>query len=508
MLAGLATMRRAPWALAPFFIEGAVVALAVGSGLLPASPQSVVAGAAFPLDSLFDVKRSIGYAHSWLGLVIVLAVSIVVRGAILAACVHLSEKEPPPFVPLWRRAVRLVAVAEAALFPGSALFFIGVVLRYAPFVWLAALLTFLPALLMARRAAWLGREDLGRSAPAPYAGSFLVNAAILCLAGAAMSALGRQGSWTAALVPVAIAPIQAAFFYGWRAQASGAAPAERSRVIAALTAATLVVFGVLIIGDRMGQDDFGNRTVQGLSGSVVLLGGADSTSTAGSLSDFDVRFLGWEADDGSVLSYTDSPRYTKVDTRGDLGEIAAVIARQIEATAPPVSMFGHSQAALILDRMIVADLALPATAVVISSPPQTTPDLNVPPPDEIGEGRPGGDLARGFAWLLDRVGLSAYDVDVEASPVNLGDVVPDGDGGVRRMSVWALADSVWLDSDWRRPNEANFVAITDHVGAVVDSYALEKSADFFAGEDVGDDEGSWRGALATTLRYAFAPWRP
>ena len=278
--------------------------------------------------------------------------------------------------------------------------------------------------------------------------------------------------------------------------------------MAAVVGTALLVFGVLIVGDRLGKGGFGNRTVDGLAGSVVLLGGADSTTTTGSLSDLDVRFLGWEEDDGILLSYDDDSRYTKTDTRGDLDRVAHVVARQVEGTAPPVALFGHSQAALILDRMIVSDLALPESAVVISPPPHTTPDLEVPAPNEIAEGKPGGDLARGFAWLLERLGFTPYDVDTDASPTNLADVIPGGDGGVRRMSVWALADSVWLDSDWRRSDETNLVAVTDHVGAVSDGYALERSADFFAGEDAGDDEGSWRGALATTLRYAFAPWRP
>jgi len=506
MIAGLSTLRRAPNAFVPFLLGGSVAALAVGSGLLPASPQSTIAGAVFPLDVLFDVKRSIGHAHSWPALVAALVVPIGVRSALLAAAVHLAEDPRPPFLQLWAGAARLVALAVVSLFPGAALFFIGVVIRYAPFVWLAALLTFVPALLMARRATWLGREDQGRAAPAPYIGSFLVNAAGLCLAGAAMSGLAGSGSWISAMVLLVLAPIEAAFFFGWRAQVSGAAPPERSRVIAALTAAALLVFGVLVAGDRMGQGDFGNRTVAGRAGTLVLLGGVDSTSERGSLAGFDVRFLGWQQEDGVLLSYSDGPRYSKADTHSDLGDVAVLVGRQIGTADRPVALFGHSQAALILDRMVVSDLALPDSAVVISSPPHYASELSVPAPGETGPGKPGGDLARGFSWLLDRVGLSPFDVDAPAIPRD--DVVPENTSGIRRMSVWALGDSVWLDSDWRRRNEVNVVSISDHVGALVDRYVLEETAAFFAGEDVGDDEGSWRGALATGLRFAFAPWRP
>ena len=139
IFAGLSTLRRVPGAGLPFVIEGAAVALAIGLGLLPAVPQSVIAGAVFPLDVLFDVKRSIGFAHSWVGLVIALMLSVGVRSAILTAAIHLSGDSELSVRALLKRSVQTVATAVAALFPGAALFFIGVVLRYAPFVWLAAL---------------------------------------------------------------------------------------------------------------------------------------------------------------------------------------------------------------------------------------------------------------------------------------------------------------------------------------------------------------------------------
>ena len=50
----------------------------------------------------------------------------------------------------------------------------------------------------------------------PYLGSFLVNSAILCLGGTAMSSLAHTGRWSAAIVPLVLAPVQAAFFFGWR----------------------------------------------------------------------------------------------------------------------------------------------------------------------------------------------------------------------------------------------------------------------------------------------------
>jgi len=82
------------------------------------------------------------------------------------------------------------------------------------------------------------------------------------------------------------------------------------------------------------------------------------------------------------------------------------------------------------------------------------------------------------------------------------------DKEVSRVSVWALGDSVWLDSDWRRPGEINLLALTDHVGVTNNSRALDATRNFLGGARITDDEVSWRAFLATVVRYAFEPWRP
>ena len=122
-------------------------------------------------------------------------------------------------------------------------------------------------------------------------------------------------------------------------------------------------------------------------------------------------------------------------------------------------------------------------------------------------GRVGGDLSRGFSALLDLVGLEPFDIDAPASPTNLEPVeVPDA--AVPRLSVWALADSVWLSGDWRYPGSVNVVAFTDHVGVINDPLAIEATRRFFAGEVLPDDGLSWRGFTASLIRYAFEPYRP
>ncbi len=152
-------------------------------------------------------------------------------------------------------------------------------------------------------------------------------------------------------------------------------------------------------------------------------------------------------------------------------------------------------------------MPLPERVVFLASPPPTPPPVEVPLPDEDGDGRPGGDLARGLSWLLEKVGFEPFNVDAPNSPTNINaDVVKDAP--VPRLTVWALGDSVWLDGDWRRPGEINIVALTDHVGVTDNAYAFDSAAKFYAGEKVEDDETSWKGVAVGVLKYAFEPWRP
>jgi hypothetical protein len=239
-----------------------------------------------------------------------------------------------------------------------------------------------------------------------------------------------------------------------------------------------------------------------------MLGGVDSTSKTGALADFDPRYVGFRDAQTTYLSYrgVDEP-YSASDTRGDLREIADVVGEQIDAANQPRFLLGHSQASLILDRLIEANGPLPDRATILAPSPPLPPPFEVPKPDVDGAGKPGGDLSRGFAELIDLVGLQSFDIDAPASPVRVGRVVePDAD--VDRLSVWALGDSVWLYSDWRRPGELNVIALSDHVGVTNNTRAIDVAERFYDGKKVEGDEESWRGGLASLLGHAFAPWRP
>ena len=508
LAAGLARFRQAPAALIPMTVEGMIAGVLIAVGILPHTGASAGVGAVFPLDVFFDLKQTLAQTPSWAMFALAIVASVVVRSGVLAATLAVSDGSFASFFATWKRTARLVTVAAAVLLPSAVLMFSGMASRYAPFIWAGALLGFFPALALVRKAM---RVDAGAGPTdtkgLPEGPSFLAYAYALALFGAAMSSFGEIGRFASAAIVIFTAPFHALVFLGWREHARNGTYPGGGTVAVAMTAITIAILLVGTVYDRVihklppvGRTD--------VPGSLLLLGGVDSTSETGALTDVDVRHFGFSDERWKLLSYRGpGQRTTKADTHRDLSETAAAVAEQIEEAERPISLLGHSQAALILDRLLDEGLETPDRSVVLAPPPPFPPALDIPPPGESGPGKPGGDAARFFAAALGTIGLDAFDVDAEAFPTNLRPVVII-DSRVRRLSVWALGDSVWLDRDWRRPGELNVVALTDHVGIVNNGRAISTSKAFYLGQEPEDDEASWRGAFVSLLRHVFAPWRP
>ena len=488
--------------------EGLVAGVLIAVGALPHTGAAAAAGAAFPLDVFFDVKQALAQTSGWAVFVVAIVVSVVVRSAVLAATLAAADGSFESFVTTWFRAATVVLMASVVLMPAAVLMFAGMASRYAPFIWAGALFGFWPALALARRAV---RIDAGAGPTdtngLPEAFSFLAYSYLIALFGAAMSSLGGIGPFASAAIVIFSAPFHALMFLGWREHArNGTYPGGGTTAVAL----TCVTIGILLLGtvyDRY-VHELPPVARTDAAGTLLLLGGVDSTSETGALTGADVRSFGFPEDRSELLSYRGpGERTTRADTHRDLSMAAEAVSRQIEEAEPPTSLLGHSQAALILDRMIDEGLEAPDRAVVLAPPPPFPPALNVPAPGERGPGKPGGDAARFFAGALEAVGLDAFDVDTEAFPTNLEPVVII-ESRIRRLSVWALGDSVWLDRDWRRPGETNVVALTDHVGIVNNGRAIATAKGFFVGRVPEDDEATWRGAFVSLLRHVFAPWRP
>ena len=489
-------------------VEALLVAFLVGTDALPAGGGTAPAVAAFPLDIYFDIREALTHGHDWVWFASIVATSIMFRSLVLSSSLWLADGAKGSLAVAWAGAARLCAIAAVALLPAAAVFFTATAIRYAPFIWLGALLGLVPAVILARHGV---RLDSGTGPPpgkgVPELFGFLAYAYLIALSGYTLQVIGDESAVLAALFVASLGPLHAIFFLGWREHVREEKFPGGGLVSAVATAALVGLLLVTSVYDRYVRNPPPVPSAEA-SGTLLLLGGVDSTSKTGALSDFDPRYVGFRDSQTRVLSYKgiDQP-YTAKDTRGDLREIAEAVGDQIAAIENrPIFLLGHSQAALILDRMIESGGPLPDRASQFAPSPPIPPPFEVPKPDVVAAGKPGGDLARGFASLMDLVGLEAFDIDAPASPVRVGRVVEPR--GVDRVSVWALGDSVWLYGDWRRPGETNVIAISDHVGVTNNSRAIDATKRFFEGKKIEGDEESWKGGLASLLGHAFAPWRP
>jgi hypothetical protein len=509
ILAGIRALRRTPLATLPLTIEGLIGAVLILVGAIPATGAGVPSTAAFPLDIFFDLKQAVAFSTGWGYFAAAVGLGILVRSGILAATLWLSDGRPGPFAVAWARTMKLALIAAVALVPSAALFFAGVATRYAPFVWLAALLGVVASVLLVRRAM---RMDMGGGDPrgkgVPEAPNFISYVYLIIAFGAAMSVLSDgPGKWASALLLACLGPLHALFVLGWREHVRVGTFPGGGTIVTVASALVLMLFFGLTAYDRFLRNPAPVRKAP-RQGMLLVLGGADSTSRRGALADVDPRLLGYMRSSARQLSYKGPGKpYGIADTRKDLNESARIISKQIATAKRPRALLGHSQAELIFERMMKKGMPLPERAVFLASQPPTPPGVEVPPPNKDGEGRPGGDLARGLSWVLEKVGFEPFNIDAPNSPTNINAVVVK-DAPVPRLTVWTLGDSVWLDGDWRRPGEINIVALTDHVGVTDNAYAFDSAAKFYAGEKVEDDETSWKGVAVGVLKYAFEPWRP
>jgi hypothetical protein len=461
LIAGLAALRRTPLAVAPMAIEAIVAAALMLVGAFPQSGVTAPAVAVFPLDIYFDLKQSLAHATAWTWFLAVLIASVLIRSFALTSTLWLgTEDRSAPFA-LWKRAALLAALAVPCLLPAALFLFVGVAVRYAPFVWVGAIIGVLPALLLLRRVTARETSVAGRARiRVPTISGYFSYAYALAALATAMTFLSRIGVWAPAAFLVVSAPVHAAFLLGWREQSrANKVPGGPPWATLATVAVIVLIFGSAVL-DRFVRD--GGPAAPTVAGSLVLLGGINSTSTTGALSDLDPRRLGFPPSRTSVLSYRPGGNYGENATHGNLTAIARVVAGQLHALPRPIDLVGHSQAALILDRILKMHLAAPDKAVLLAASPPYPPTLRVP--------QAGGSMAR--------------------------------------VAVWALGDSVWLQGDWRRRGETDLVAVTDHVGVTNDPRALSAAARFFGGRTVSDEGSSWRGVAVNVVRYAFEPWRP
>ncbi len=500
-------MLERPLAAIPLTIEGLLFALLLLLDVLPANGAIAPAAAAWPFDLYFDLKQSVAYSSSWMNFGITVATLVLFRSALLGLTAAFADGRGASVARAFRNALLLGVGGVVLLLPVASLYFVAVAIRYAPFALMAGGLGLVIGWRLCRRGVGLDTGLVATRGPVPEFSSFLLYAVALMGLGAAVTSLAGRSTVLAALLLACAGPLHAMVWLGWRRRAADGIASSEGRMVATLAFFLFLAFFLASGIDRNLRDY--DVVPADYEGSLLLLGGVDSTSRTGALADLDPGALGYQRAQTELLSYAqDGDRYVAADTRGNLDGISARVAKQIAETRDePVVLLGHSQASLILDRILDGGRAAPDAAAVISPSPSRPPSVDLPPPGEDGEGRVGGDLARAFAGLMEVVNVTPFDVDAPASPTNVERVVAP-DSSTPRLSLWALGDSILLETDWQREGEANLVVFSDHVGATRNPRALDSARLFLQGEDVATDDASWRSILVNVFRYAFEPWRP
>ena len=132
--AGSKAIKQTPLAVVPYVLQALLAAIAVLIGLFPGGPSGAAAAGAFPFGSYFDVKQGLAYTDGWPAFALVISLSILIRGGVLAATLFLCARDRAS-LRLVGRAFLLTAMTTLLLIPAAGVFFSAVAIRYAPFAW-------------------------------------------------------------------------------------------------------------------------------------------------------------------------------------------------------------------------------------------------------------------------------------------------------------------------------------------------------------------------------------
>ncbi|MGH2697653.1 MAG: hypothetical protein ACRDJL_00460, partial [Actinomycetota bacterium] len=278
--AGTRAVLERPIAALPLTIEGLIFAGLMLLGFLPAAGGVAPAAAIFPFELYFDLKRAIAFSSSWPTFGITVAALVVFRSAVLAVMASLADGRRASPATL-RNALMLGMSGAVFLFPAATLYFIAVAIRYAPFAWGAAALGLVAAWRLCRRGVALDTGAGAPGAPVPEFSSFFLYGSALMGLGAAIAMLAGRSVALAALLLACTGPLHATVWLGWRRRAREGATASEGRAVTTLACLLVAGFFVASTIDRNLREY--DVVPADYEGTLLLLGGADSTSRRGAL---------------------------------------------------------------------------------------------------------------------------------------------------------------------------------------------------------------------------------
>ncbi len=249
-------------------------------GLVPANGSVAPAAAVWPFDLYFDLKQTVAYSSGWLAFGAILVVVILIRSLLLALTATLADGPDASIRRALRGAVGLGLVGALLLVPVAGLYFVAVAIRYAPFAWVAGGLGLLIGWRLCRRGVGLDAGVAAQGGPVPEFSSFVLYAVALIALGATIASLSGRSTAAAALLVVCVGPLHALVWIGWRRRAAEESLRPRAERWRHSPSFFLAFFTSSAIDRNLRDYDVVPADYEG---SLLLLGGADSTSKTGTL---------------------------------------------------------------------------------------------------------------------------------------------------------------------------------------------------------------------------------
>ncbi|WP_334144530.1 hypothetical protein [Rhabdothermincola sp.] len=403
-----------PWPLA--VLTAGIMTLAV-AGLIPRWPGLVQLVGLPPLGVTTDLRLLLSESEGFVPFIVMLVPALAVRIAVLTAMTgELSARRVGFVARFYALALPFAGLAAASAFAAGAtlyylLFWVGVAMTVAEVLLLAAI-------------PWMGEPSVWRAVISAARAGFRAGTVGAYLVGVTLIGAAAEAGGPAAAI--GLLPVSAAFTYA-AAYLLSVDPDRRGlrvgRRIVAATGALLVTVTVAVATGpaRPVERD---RPGAPRSGSLMLMGGIDSSSGSSPLLSLVPGSVGFTCEQTFFFSYagpgsgqpegraacpirTGAP-YTGVDTYRSIDELVRFLVEQIEPLPPPVTLIAHSQGVWVVLVALSAGL-LPTVSDVVLVGALTDNPIGYPPRGGHAPGRVGTEVLDGVGALARLTSFSRFD---------------------------------------------------------------------------------------------------
>ena len=506
-----------------------VVVVAVGAlNVLPRWPGLPDLVALPPLDLMTDFRVLLALAPGWVVFGIGLPAALAVRVVLLSWLLGGPDRDRLLF------ALRFYLLAAVPAFAAAGLFYVASVTLFAALFWAGVLITLIVLMPLAALP-WMRRPTL-RAGARSVLGAPKRLAPLLRYLGA-ITLLSVVSAAAPSPLVLALVPVSAAL--SWLTMS--ALSSERAPTSPAVTVAAARMAGTVL-----GLATLGGLAVLALltatapgpapappaaaahppAGSLLLVGGVDTSSGGGPLALLDPAALGFTCPQVHYFSYAGpgagaaqgqarcpirtGARYTGRDTLQPAAREVAAFEAQVGALPRPVTVVAHSLGGWITWEAVSAGRAPGVTRVVLVG---TFPAKEVGYPTQgSGMGAGGRGLLALTAWLSSKTGFSSFDPDAPAAvdwladPARLGQVFARPlPAGVRVLGVFSMFDEPLLPDGPTLPHGEQACAVPEPHPALPYTAQFRDAVRRFLDGLPQPGCSWWSRAVGPPLRHLSAP---